>query len=135
MLCDEEGVVRHRNRAGHRSIPNHPDRQAASQTWFRIVAANAALSCGRKRLGRAQDGRDGADLCCSRRGDFAPRVHRGTSQLAMFSSARPVAVEIEAVGDRAVDGHEALALTCRLEPDHASFLSSNSQMRILRPVI
>lgn len=53
----------------------------------------------------------------------------------MFSSARLVAVKMEEVGDRAVDGDEALALPCRLEPDEASFSSSNSQMRILRPVI
>jgi hypothetical protein len=42
---------------------------------------------------------------------------------------------MEQVCDRAMDGDEAMALPCRLEPDHASFSSSNSQMRILRPVI
>jgi hypothetical protein len=41
---------------------------------------------------------------------------------------------MEEVSDRAVDGDEALALPCRLEPDHVSFSSSNSQMRILRPL-
>jgi hypothetical protein len=55
--------------------------------------------------------------------------------LRMFSSVRPVAGKMEEVSDQAVDGDEALALPCRLEPDHASFSSSNSQARILRPGI
>jgi hypothetical protein len=45
------------------------------------------------------------------------------------------AVKMEEVGDRAMDTDEALALSCRLEPDHASFSSSYNQMRILRSVI
>lgn len=48
-------------------------------------------------------GHDGAGLCCGRQGDFAPRVHGGVSQFAMFGSARPVAVNMEEIGDRAVD--------------------------------
>jgi hypothetical protein len=41
---------------------------------------------------------------------------------------------MEEVCDRAMDGHEALALP--LPPStHASFSLSSSQMRILRPVI
>jgi transposase len=43
-----------------------------------------------------------------------------------------LALKMEQVCDRAMDGDEAMALPCRLEPDHASFSSSNSQMRILR---
>lgn len=42
---------------------------------------------------------------------------------------------MEDVGDRAVHGDEALALLCRLEPDHASFSPTNGQMRILRPIV
>lgn len=62
-------------------------------------------------------------------------VCMAASQFAMFSSARPIAMKMEEVCDRAVDGDEVLTLPCRLELDHASFSSSNSQMRILRPVI
>jgi hypothetical protein len=73
-------------------------------------------------------------LCRGRQSNFAPRVHGGVSQFAMFGSARPVAVKMEEVGDRAMVGYEALALSCRLEPHEASFSSSNSQVRILRSV-
>lgn len=37
-------------------------------------------------------------------------VHGGVLQFAMFSSARPVAVQMEEVGDRAMDGDEALVV-------------------------
>jgi hypothetical protein len=53
----------------------------------------------------------------------------------MFSSALPVAVKTEEVGDLAMNGDKALALSCRLKPNHTSFSSSHNQMRILRPVI
>jgi hypothetical protein len=49
----------------------------------------------------------GAGLCRGRQGDFAPRVHGGVSQFAMFSSACPVAVKMEEVGDRAMNRDEA----------------------------
>lgn len=53
----------------------------------------------------------------------------------MISGACPVSVKMEQIGNRAVDGDEALTLTCRLKPDHAALSSSRSQMRILCPVV
>jgi hypothetical protein len=65
-------------------------------------------------------GHDGAGLCRGRQGDFAPGILGGVSQFAMFSSALPVAVKMEEVGDRAMDRDEALALSCRPSPASAT---------------
>jgi hypothetical protein len=66
---------------------------------------------------------------------LAPGCHGSDAQIAMISGACPVSVKMEQIGNRTVDGDEALTLTRRLEPDHASLPSSRSQMRILCPVV
>ena len=53
----------------------------------------------------------------------------------MISGGSFATLKMEEVGNLAMDGDKALALSYRLEPDHASFSSSHNQMRILRPVI
>jgi hypothetical protein len=67
--------------------------------------------------------------------DLRPQAHRRCAQIAVMACSDVVAWNVEQIGDRIVNGDEALQLSLRLEAFHDPLASSDRLVGIFRTIV